>query len=63
VVQTWTRTCTAAYHSHDNFKAFMASVGLEDDTDAATQPDGFSMWKFRVVDASRWTLACIRYGF
>ena len=63
VVRTWTQTHTAAYHSHDNYKAFMLSVGLQDDTDETTQPDGFSMWKFRVVDAPRWTLACIRYGF
>ena len=73
VVQTWTQTCTAAYHSFDtctaayhsfdNFKQFMSSVGLQDEADATIQPDGFCMWKFRVVDARRWTLACIRYGF
>ena len=63
VVQTWTQTCTDAYHSHSSFKQFMESVGLQDEADATIQPDGFRMWKFRVVDAHRWTLACVRYGF
>jgi hypothetical protein len=64
VVRTWTQTCDPLQHqSFDNFKLFMSSIGLQDDTDETTQLDGFSMWKFRVVDAARWTLACIRYGF
>ena len=63
VVRTWTQTCTAAYHSHHDFKMFMESVGLQDDTDETVQPVGFSVWKFRVVDVHRWTLACLRYGF
>ena len=63
VVQTWTQTCTDAYHSHSSFKQFMSSIGLQDEADDTLKTDGFSPWKFRVVDAHRWTLACVRYGF
>ncbi len=63
VVRTWSQNCTAAYHSHENYKMFMSSIGLQDDTDDTVQPDGFSEWKFRVVDPHAWLLACVRYGF
>ncbi len=64
VVQTWTQNYTDVYHSHENYKMFMSSIGLQDDAyDQHSDYSGFSEWKFRVVDPHVWTIACIRYGF
>ena len=60
VVRAWGHACTQTYHTHEDFNMFMLSIGLQDESDPHDDSLG---WKFRVVDAPRWTLACIRYGF
>ena len=63
VVRLWTQQCARPNPTRYDFKTYMSSLGLLDDADETTQPNGFSLWKFRIVDPHVWTLACIRYGF